>query len=690
MDEAVALRMTLTDVAALARVQRPVVSMWRKRSAGSVDPFPAPIGVERGLEVFDAHEVARWLSTTGRGNNPDAAADLASFSRLPHVQGEPADQRMRPNFDGLTSLLTLKALLGSPLGALDRDDLLDGADEHDPDDLFLYSELDALGSTVTSLARFADHLADSAYNEAEAFEGLLANRFRTDLREHADTALSDAAVALVASAAVDLAVELDADPVFIDSTSGGSDVLLAVVETYGDRGPFTVLTADDGGAAARLVRRRLRVHGVENATVRGNIDGSLGAPGPAVHVAQYPSPGNTGMDAAGILAAVEQTALQLDDSQRAVIIAPARVLCDSLGGKDASELRSGLLRSGRVRAIARLPQGLLRAKPRETQALWVLGPSYADVGIADRWTMVADLSQQRLTDDVAQDLISDVVASMGNLPTVRAHSFRFARLVRTRSLLAARGALVTPPAVSEYHPPRRPADDAVRVEHLLRHLGAGNGSPLAVSVTPSDQGQVPGTARIAQLMAAGHLRYIQGNRLGDTAAKITTDDGGPRLIGPPDLVQSEAPIRRTTLLDFAAVSPSGRLTQAGDIVFCTSPRPAALVDASGGSVVVFPARVLRIDDGDPGGLLADVVAADINALPDADKTWRHWVLRRIPDDQRGPLRAALAALQHERDTVRQRLADVEELASLILDGVTGGSLTLTEPIPPVASTEGNA
>lgn len=59
------------------------------------------------------------------------------------------------------------------------------------------------------------------------------------------------------------------------------------------------------------------------------------------------------------------------------------VCCATLGGKNASELRSRLLRSGRVRAIARLVQGVLRSKPSETQALWMLGPSYADVGIAD-------------------------------------------------------------------------------------------------------------------------------------------------------------------------------------------------------------------------------------------------------------------------------------------------------------------
>ncbi|MDQ0212648.1 hypothetical protein [Arthrobacter bambusae] len=69
MNESAALLMNLSDVAALAHVQRPVVSMWRKRSIGSAQPFPGPVALEGGREVFDADQVAAWLAVTGRGNN---------------------------------------------------------------------------------------------------------------------------------------------------------------------------------------------------------------------------------------------------------------------------------------------------------------------------------------------------------------------------------------------------------------------------------------------------------------------------------------------------------------------------------------------------------------------------------------------------------------------------------------------
>jgi len=119
--------------------------------------------------------------------------------------------------------------------------------------------------------------------------------------------------------------------------------------------------------------------------------------------------------------------------------------------------------------------------------------------------------------------------------------------------------------------------------------------------------------------------------------------------------------------------------RSGDVIFCTSPRPAALVDTQGGSVVVFPARVLRIDAGDPGGLLADVVAADINKLPAADKAWRQWRLRYVPDAQRKKLAESLTRLQHEQQEARERLERLEELATLITDGVAGGILELIDP-----------
>ncbi|MFJ6378058.1 hypothetical protein ACIQH9_20350 [Pseudarthrobacter oxydans] len=675
MNEAEALRMTLTDVAALAQVQRPVVSMWRKRSTGSAQPFPGPVAFEGGRELFDADQVAAWLAATGRGNNPEAVNDAAAFARVP---GAAAGSAQGTILGALTALLSLKAMTGHELGTLSTDELLDLADECDPDDLFLYSELEANGASLPSTASFADRLVDSAYNAPAAFEQLLTARFRMGLREHSDTALTDSAVGLVAAAAVELAASLGGNAVFADATRGGSDLLMGVAHAAGESAAVSFLATDYDGGAGRLVRRRLLVHGVDGGQIRVDPRGEFAVRGAAVHVAQYPSPGDPGMDASQILLAVEHMVLQMDDQQRAVIIAPARVLCDLPLDAGAAGLRSGLLRIGRVRAIVRLPQGLLRSKPREAQALWVLGPSFAEVPIAERWTMVADLSTQDLTEDVKQDLVSDIVASMGNGATVRAHSFRFARLVQTRLLLASKKSLVVKPPHRSARMPGS-AEAALRVEELVRLLqSSGSRESAAVNVLPTEPNTKAQSASVQELIATGTLKYIKGNRLED--ADLAPQEG-TRVLGPPELLEPHsAPPRHIGLLELSANYPASRLTQPGDVVFCTSPRPAAMVDGEGGAVVVFPARVLRIDDGDPGGLVPDVVAADINQLSNSDKDWRGWRLRRTPDAQRQPLRNALAELQHEQQAARERLGRLDELATLITDGVAGGSLTLTGPI----------
>jgi hypothetical protein len=679
------LHMTLSDVAALAQVQRPVVSMWRKRSAGSAHPFPEPTALEGGRELFDADQIAGWLDATGRGNNPESMNDVAAFARMP---GTAAGGIQGSTVDALTALLTLKEMTGKTLGRMSPDELLDMADEFDPDDTFLYSELEAHAASLASTAAFADRLVNSAYNAPAAFEQLLAARFRAGLRGHSDTALTDSAVGLIAAAAVELAATLDGNPVFADSTRGGSDLLMGVVDAAGEGVPVTFLTVDDDGGAGRLVRRRLRVHGVDGGQIRVESSGEFAVQGAVVHVAQYPSPGRPGMDAKQILTAVEHLVLQMDDQQRAVIIAPARVLCDVPMAAAAAGLRSGLLRTGRVRAIVRLPQGLLRSKPREAQALWVLGPSFAAVPIAERWTMVADLSTQNLTEDVSRDLVSDVVASMRNRATVRAHSFRFARLVQTSMLLASKGALVAR-QTRKGVPPVAAAETALRVEELIRLQETGKPEVSAdLAVQPADPNTNPRPASIEEAIATGNLKYVKGNRLIDAQLTRTA---GTRVIGTAELLNPHsAEPRHIALLDFAANYPAGRLTEPGDVVFCTSPRPAALVDVEGGAVVVFPARMFRIDAGDPGGLVPDVVAADINALPAADKTWRHWRLRRVPDGQRRKLSETLARLQRGRELARERLGRLEELATLITDGVAGGSLTLTDPSSKLADpqTEG--
>lgn len=174
-DMASDLLISLPDLALLTRVQRPVVSMWRTRPSRTGEPFPEPVTNDDGQDLFDASETIDWLEAAGRGNNPQAREDLAAFATL-----RQAPLRDEAVFAGITALLCLRAIAGSlPDGA---DELLDLADEVDPDDTLLYGEIDGLGIRLTGLARYASMLASAAYSPAAALEKLLAERFRLGAR----------------------------------------------------------------------------------------------------------------------------------------------------------------------------------------------------------------------------------------------------------------------------------------------------------------------------------------------------------------------------------------------------------------------------------------------------------------------------------------------------------------------------
>ena len=127
---------------------------------------------------------------------------------------------------------------------------------------------------------------------------------------------------------------------------------------------------------------------------------------------------------------------------------------------------------------------------------------------------------------------------------------------------------------------------------------------------------------------------------------------------------------------FGASYDAGRYTEPGDVVFCTSPRVAAIVDRHGGSVVVSPARVLRVDRHKPHGLLPHVIAADINRGSQQAKQWGVGPPRRAPR-QSAPLRETLKAIDAERMAALDRVSQLDELAALVTAGVTDTTLTIT-------------
>ena len=680
------LLLTLPDVAALARVQRPVVSMWRSRSRDSDLPFPAPAIRTGKQELFDADAVTGWLVATGRGKNPHVSEESAVFAAVEAVGavGESAA------FDGLTSLLALKAATGERLADHDAVAILDLADDADPHDRTLYREIAALGEDLASWAERADAVASAAYTPAAAFEALLARRVRHGLREHADTALDPAVTDLVARVAATLIEAALAEPeragapTFVDA-SGGSDLLVALRARLGDLDHPTAAVVGPATGAARDARRRAVAHGWALVDATAGDDGRLTLPGTTLVLAQYPSPAMPTMTDADVLAAIDDVALAMDDDDRAVIVGPASSLTNATRSSAVGSARDALLRTDRVRAIVRLPAGLWTARPRQQLAVWVLGPAHKEVAIGDRWVTVADLSAATLDDAATEDLVTDIVAALGNRDAVRGHAFRFAQLARAGAVLASSGDLVgghRPPAHGSQPDP---AETAVRVAQLIQDA---NRTAWAAPIRLQVEHRTPGQRHVVTLgeLAAAHaVRVIPGNRIDPT--DVTSDADVP-VIGADEVVGTRRVGERTIdRLAFSTGYPSGRYTEPGDLVFCSGPAGVgAIVDVAGLSVVVSPARVLRLNRSEqPGlvpqpGLVSEAVARALRQAPSAGG-WRAWPVPLVPADQASALERALAEIFTARANAERRLATLDALAATLTDGVTAGALTLNSPTP---------
>src|SRR5699024_6504614 len=121
------LRVSLPDIAATAKVRRPVVSIWRSRYAHGSDPFPAPVAHAGQQPFFAASDVVDWMSRRSLGNNPDFGIEIAV--RALRTTGGEIDPGRIP---ALCALLRVKATTGTRLSELDPEGAIDLADEVDP------------------------------------------------------------------------------------------------------------------------------------------------------------------------------------------------------------------------------------------------------------------------------------------------------------------------------------------------------------------------------------------------------------------------------------------------------------------------------------------------------------------------------------------------------------------------------
>ena len=291
--------------------------------------------------------------------------------------------------------------------------------------------------------------------------------------------------------------------------------------------------------------------------------------------------------------------------------------------------------------------------------------------------LVGDLANRPLDAACRDALITDLLAAVtaaGQSRPDRRHMSTFGTLVRTRVLLTRSGAVLRPTpdrTAAAPSPPGAGGDLATVRAGTARADRAIPGLP-EVEVVHGD-GRPGGLLTADAALSSGRLTRHAGHRI--DPAHIGAGGHVP-VVGPDELLNPSSIGRRTVAAADLARYPAVRLTRPGDVVFCTSPRPAAWADWRGGSVVVAPAKVLRIAAPE---LIPAVLADDINRCPPTAKAFRSWTFRVVGPSLAVPLAAALHRQAEHCDVLQNRLLELDQLRAALIAGVTSGALAIPGP-----------
>lgn len=661
------LRMSLADIARTAQVERPVVSMWRKRANRAGVAFPEPVGERDGHDEFDAHAVADFLRRTRLGNNPTAPDDVVAFAR---PEGALADG-VSPQLT--TALLTVAACSNELIADLDSEELAGYAADLDPDDVCLRREIEAALPLFAEVASYVDRLAESAYSARAALEVAARDFIRRVGGARRRTVLDADVTRLVASIAVAVARSAGVEPMrFIDPTPSDGRLLAAVAEQATNAAAeFAVVETDCD--ATRLARRRLLSRDI-SPELLPLADGDLELGGPAVLVGALPSAADPAMNVGQMLDAVNDITLVMSSEQWGVLLAPSTVLTDKLPAKLVGA-RDAVIRDGRLRMAVRLPTGLAVHQGQTHLALWVFGPTPHHVARGDRGTVVADLSDIALTDEVIDELATDAVTSLASVQfATKVHAFHRSTIIPTTRLLSDSASLVADATPTTYAGTEGLAD---RIERL--RLAAGTaGEDWSTYAAPTAPVGAVATVTLGRAMRSGWVRLIRGHRIKEQ--DIVAQAIGAPVIGPPELAGRAAwGAGRIDLFELAGSYPGARLTEPGDVIFATGGEVTARVDRYGGSVVRSPARILRVRGGPPDAeLLPDVIVADLRAQRAGARRFESWPVRLVPSDLRQQLQVRAAALAEAEAQLRSQLEAVQWLQASLIDGVVSRTVRLAD------------
>lgn len=681
--------MSMTDIAEFAGVQRPVVTTWRRRH----ETFPKPVAGDRTRPLFDAAEVAAWLVETGRARRSAVEEEL----RLYTLARLGAHLPPRTLVAALTALICLRHLTGDdPLddgtpGLIAR--LRDLARDVDPDDRLLLSEIRELRTPW--LPRVVDDLVEAAWNTQNAVERVMEIRDRLGAAELSVDRLDPALVRLV-TALADPVAQADRDGVakIADPYAGPGDLVLAVAAAPRDDQEIRITACCADPYLARLARRRLAVRDLHEGGFEVRDDPGDRLERANVIVTQLPYRPAEERSAAEALDAVNDISVQLAPDATAVVVAPADTITALDPAGTAGALRAGLLASGAVRAIIRLPGGLVPYRPGYEVALWVLGTDHGS-SLRGR-VLLADVSDRALTPEVIDALATDVLTWRREGFDPDAHSRRYAMSTPVAALVRS-----PRPLTPRYLPterellrevPERVAR-ALELERVLRDVRPERPMPHSDLATRTDPAP-PRTATIGELIRGGRARtnrlsLVKGTRIAADLIRAVDDPAGRALsypvLGPPEILGRSAPgRRRIDRVVFEARYPNARRSLPGDVIITSVPEPAALVDHDGYSVVEFPARILRITERGRERFTPRVLAALLDrsgrtggAVRPAQRL-EEIRLPLLPAGELARFDALLAELDERRRLAQQEIDALDELRRIAATGLTDGTLTLRD------------
>ncbi|GAA3550358.1 N-6 DNA methylase [Nonomuraea rosea] len=677
-------RISFAEIAALAGVKRPVVTTWARRHAD----FPEPVARDNGRPLFDGEHVASWLLLTGHGNT-DARrlrAELALHTLTAWRDRLPAAVLA----GGLTSLLCLRAQTDATLGGSDWPSLVRQAARVDFDDSYLLSELRALPEGSVALAALADALAEAAYSPAEAFEWVMERCRPLGAAE----LIADEPLPLVSKAMVQLSG--------VDQLSPGSLIAVPYARSGGLLAAFhehaadhTLLAADPDPAFARLARRRLFTAGRTDldseVTESKTLDtADWGAPDLLVCALPY-EPGET-RDPVAILRRVQDLIDHLGPRQTAVVLGPADVLIGELASHGEADLiRRSLLTDNLLKASVALPDGVFPYRPAYRTALWVLSrtPEQEWTGLA----LLSDLSARPLTPQTLEALVADVqiFREAGWRPDPR-HAVRQGAIFSVGSLDKYPGAALTPRGralETRYtrEVTERPAlisELEIHFSQLLERAVHETGTVHTHAVLRPEEQTVRRTT-VGRMLQERRLRRLPGHRI--DAAHITAE-GEHIILTPAEVLGAASPgLRRIDRFMFASTYEHAALTQPGDVVVTASPDLGAYVDKDGLSVVVYPARILRVRQDTERPVRPRVLAALLRAAAvghrrvdgtvRTSKQIEDLVIPELTPDEALKYDTLLAEIDRRGALLRAQTSALDELARLTAAGLADGTLTLS-------------